>query len=345
MKASFIVPLYNCLPLTQAMLASLRATVPATVAYEVIFADDCSTDGTREWLAGLREPRGQGTEDRGQASHGSPAIQTILNEKNLGFAATCNRGAAVARGEYLFFLNNDLVLLPGWLEPMLAVFAERADAGLVGNVQRNFATNAVDHAGLVFNAKGKPEHVTQLGSASEPLRPVVAVTGACFAIRATTWRQLGGFDESYVNGCEDVDLGLRARQAGLANYVALRSVVRHHISASLGRKLRDEQNTARLLARWRPQILALMPRACARACLAAAWENPREYVRLRVTYDSMLYLAGLLPHPTPEILAAAAQALDLEAARWAHLLEKAPSPSPHDLAPAWYPARPDKSPV
>jgi hypothetical protein len=44
-------------------------------------------------------------------------------------------------------------------------------------------------------------------------------------------------------------------------------------------------------------------------------------------------------------MAAASQALDLETARWAHLLQKAPPPSPHDLAPAWFPARPDKSPV
>jgi GT2 family glycosyltransferase len=337
-----VVPLYNCLSLTQAMLASLRDTVPASLAYEVIFVDDGSTDGTREWLSTVGPALVAGP---GLPTSASPTIRSLLNEKNLGFAATCNRGAAVARGEYLFFLNNDLVLLPGWLEPMLAVFSVRSDAGLVGNVQLNFATGAVDHAGLVFNAKGKPEHVTDPGPRREPDRAVVAVTGACFGIRATTWNQLGGFDEAYVNGCEDVDLGLRARQAGLTNYVALRSVVRHHVSASLGRKLRDEQNTARLINRWRPHVISLMPRACARACLAAAWENPRDYVRLRVAYESFLYAIGLVSRPGPEIVAAASQALDLEAARWAHLFQQAPPPSPHDLAPAWFPARPDKSPV
>ncbi len=196
MKISFIVPLYNCLPLTQAMLASLRATVPSALEHEVVFVDDGSTDGTREWLKGLPAP-----------------CRAVLNEKNLGFAGACNRGAAAARGEFLFFLNNDLILLPGWLEPMLAVFAAHADAGLVGNVQRNAATGAVDHAGLVFNAKGKPEHLTRRSLAA--VRPVVAVTGACVAIRAATWRKLGGFDEGFINGCEDVDLGLRALESGL----------------------------------------------------------------------------------------------------------------------------------
>jgi GT2 family glycosyltransferase len=325
-KFSFIIPLYNCLPLTQAMLASLRATVPAGAELEILFVDDGSVDGTRAWLATLPKP-----------------CRAILNEHNLGFAGACNRGAAAATGEFLFFLNNDLVLLPGWLEPMLAVFAERANVGLVGNVQLNFASGSVDHAGLVFNAKGKPEHLAR--RTTEAIRPVVAVTGACFAIQTTLWRELGGFDPIFVNGCEDVDLGLRAEAAGRRNYVAQRSVVRHHVSASLGRKLRDEQNTARLLHRWRSRILDLIPRACARACLAAAWENPHDYYRMPLAYESLLYVAGVLSHPTPRIEAAAAQALNLEAARWTHLLDHGPLPVPYEIAPAWFPAKPDKSPV
>ena len=326
MKISFLVPLYNNLPLTQAMLASLQATLPAGLEHEIIFADDGSTDDTRKWLTGLAAP-----------------CRVVLNEKNLGFAGACNRGAAVARGEFLFFLNNDLILLPGWLEPMLAVFAAHADTGLVGNVQRNAATGAVDHAGLVFNAKGKPEHLTRRGLAD--VRPAVAVTGACFAIRAATWQKLGGFDAGFVNGCEDVDLGLRALQAGLHNYVAIRSVVRHHISASPGRKRRDEQNTARLQRRWRDFIFAAIPRACARAILAAAWANPRDYVHSQLVRESLLYAAHLLPHPTRRIRAAAAQALDLEAARWTHLLEQGPLPDVHAIAPAWHPPIPDEAPI
>ncbi len=326
MKISFIIPLYNNLPLTQAMRASLQATLPVGLDHEVIFVDDGSTDGTRAWLKELSAP------DR-----------AVLNEKNLGFAGACNRGAAEARGEFLFFLNNDLVLLPGWLEPMLAVFAAHTDSGLVGNIQLNAATDAIDHAGLAFNAKGKPEHLTHRASSS--VRPVVAVTGACFGIRAATWQQLGGFDPAYVNGCEDVDLGLRALETGLQNYVVQRSVVRHHISASAGRKLRDEQNTARLQRRWRDFILRIIPRACARACLAAAWENPRDYVHSRLVRESLLYAAHLLPRPTRRIQAAAAQALDLEAARWAHLLEQAPPPAVYEIAPAWFPVKPDLAPI
>src|SRR5208283_5526241 len=99
---SVVTPLYNCLPLTQAMVESLRATLPPRANYEVILVDDCSTDGTREWLSGLGEP-----------------FRVIVNERNLGFGAATNRGAAQARGRVLALLNNDLVLARGWLQPML----------------------------------------------------------------------------------------------------------------------------------------------------------------------------------------------------------------------------------
>src|SRR5687768_5896427 len=95
-RLSVVIPLYNCLPLTQAMLASLQATVPGDVSHEILFIDDGSTDGTRDWLATLHDPR----------------IKVLLNERNLGYGASNNRAAAIARGEFLALLNNDLFLLP-----------------------------------------------------------------------------------------------------------------------------------------------------------------------------------------------------------------------------------------
>jgi GT2 family glycosyltransferase len=322
MKVSFIIPLFNCLPLTQAMLASLRATVPAGLAHEIFFVDDGSTDGTREWLRAL-----------------PPPCHVLLNERNLGFAATCNRGAAAAAGEFLFFLNNDLELLPRWLEPMLAVFARIPDAGAVGNVQLNFSTGAIDHTGLYFNEKGKPAHATWRGIAA--VREADAVTGACLAIRGSVWRRLGGFDEGYVNGCEDVDLCLRAIDAGFSNHVALRSVVRHHVSASIGRKRRDEQNTARLLRRWRHFIVPRIVRSGCREWLAAAWDDPRDYPDPALAREAFLHLCGLLPRPTPRLVEGAIALLEVEFARWRHLLEGAPAQPARDIAWQLFPVRPD----
>jgi GT2 family glycosyltransferase len=252
LKLSAVIPLYNCLPHTQAMLASLRATLPPGLAHEIILVDDGSTDGTREWLATLTDP----------------PFRVVLNEKNLGYAGANNRGAALARGEFIALLNNDLVLTPRWLEPMLELHARPgARAGLIGNVQLNARTGALDHSGVVIDHKGKPQHdrtpVADCGPRGQDWRDIDLVTGACMLIRRELWSQLGGFDRRYHNGCEDVDLCLRARAAGQANAVALRSVIFHHISASPGRKLRDEENCYRLTLRWRDELARLgLPAWC-----------------------------------------------------------------------------------
>ena len=319
MQVSFIIPLYNCLTLTQECLRTLQATLPAGLAHEIIFVDDGSTDGTREWLATLSAP-----------------CRAIQNERNLGFAATCNRGAAESHGGWLFFLNNDLVFLPGWFQPMLAL-ARMPCAGLVGNVQLNATTGAVDHTGLWFNRKGKPEHATKKSWLARLTgrQEVPALTGACFAIRKKNWQQLGGFDAGFVNGGEDVDLCFKARAAGLRNYVATRSVVRHHVSQSPGRKRRDEENSRRLLLRWRPIIAKLSVRDVCHACLEAAWEEPRNYPDQRLARDAFLCLCGLLPRPTDRIAAATGAAFEIEIRRWSHLLDNGPAP-PKSESLAWH---------
>lgn len=308
MRASFIIPLYNCLPLTQAMLASLEASLPRDFAHEIILVDDGSTDGTRDWLASLPK-----------------VCRAILNEKNLGFAATCNHGATAARGEFLFFLNNDLVLQPRWLEPILEAFARFPHAGLVGNVQLNAATGAVDHAGIGFNHKGKPAHDTRRPWVSRltGYRRVEALTGACFAIRRTLWQQLGGFDEAYVNGSEDVDLCLRANAQGLRHYIALRSVVRHHISASVGRKLKDEQNTYRLVRRWKQKVVDLSAREWCRHFITTHWDQSYVYNDV-LGREALFYLIRFFPQPPADVLQGTETAVNLELDRWRKMFPETP---------------------
>ena len=325
MKISLIIPLYNCLPLTQAMLASLRETLPPNLDCEIILVDDGSTDGTRAWLAGFCQPAVSLSNPPATAH---APCRAILNEKNLGFAAACNRGAAGATGEFLFFLNNDLVLLPRWLEPMLAAFDRFPAAGLVGNVQLNAATGAVDHAGIFFSHQGKPAHDTSIFPLTRLMglpafRPVDALTGACFAIRSSTWRLLGGFDEGFINGSEDIDLCLRAHAAGLRHYIALRSVVRHHLSASAGRKLHDEQNTFRLVERWREKIALLAARDWSRQQIIthADQSGVFDYSTIQAALAYLL----VLPVPPWPVRAGVAAAMARERQRWGELLEGAPA--------------------
>ncbi len=310
MQVSFIIPLFNCLPLTQAMLASLQASLPDGLPHEIILIDDGSTDGTRAWLATLRDP----------------PFRVLLNERNRGYAATNNRAAAVARGERLALLNNDLVLTPGWWEPLLAAHTSLRDrAGLVGNVQRDAKSGAVDHAGLVVNLTGKPVHARKQPSVFSrmlfPVRHVPAVTGACVLVERALWRQLGGFDEGYVNGGEDIDLCFRARAAGRINAVALRSVVRHHVSSSPGRKIRDEENSFRLARRWRPELIAAADdgtRTWCRNYLARALAEPQA-AEYRLALAASAFLGRLRRSPPAEAVAAVTAGLQGEFTRWEHM--------------------------
>lgn len=237
-KISFVVPLYNHLAETREMLASLQASLPDGLDYEIILADDASTDGTATWLKSLSNPR----------------IKVLINGMNRGYAANNNAGTRLATGEVLGLLNNDLLFEPGWLEPMLAVLlSPELKAGLVGNVQYRVADGAVDHAGVVLTPAAQFDHVRTLPA--HPQARVLAVTGACMLLRKADFEAVGGFDEGFVNGGEDYDLCFKLRAAGKEIYLAGDSQIRHHVSLSRKTNVRrDLLNSRRLFGRWREEI-------------------------------------------------------------------------------------------
>jgi len=309
MQVSFVIPLFNCLALTRVCVDSLQRTLPRDLEHEILLVDDGSTDGTREWLSNLPT---SGTRFR-----------VLLNERNLGYAASNNRGAQAARGRYLVLLNNDLVLTPRWLEPMIEAHRRLGEkAGFVGNIQRNARTREIDHTGIVINHQGKPEHDTfDARWLGRSLRPAVAVTGACLLTRRDLYLHLGGFDEGFVNGGEDVDLCFRAASRGQRHVVALRSVIFHHISASPGRKLRDEANSQRLTLRWRDTLAHHGIRRWCAHYLVQNWIGTTANPDLALARDAFAYTLHLRRNPPPGALAGMQVALDRELSRWQELLE------------------------
>lgn len=233
---SFVIPLFNHLSATQEMYSSLKATVrDSGLNTEIIFVDDGSTDETRAWLGKLSDPD----------------VSVLLNPRNLGFAATVNAGAKIARGRVLFLLNNDLILLSGWLDPMLSALSLE-DAGMVGNVQLRVDSRQIDHAGLDIFCNGKIGHLHELPQNHGDFIETFAVTGACIAIRRESFLSLGGFDTVYTNGGEDIDLCMRIRTQGLKIGVATASKVLHHVSLSRGNTSdQNERNSRLLYERWR----------------------------------------------------------------------------------------------
>ena len=309
MKVSFIIPLYNRLDLTQPCLASLQATIPRGLDHEILLVDDGSTDGTREWIQTLGTP-----------------FRVLLNERNLGYAATNNRGAAAATGDILALLNSDLVLTPRWLEPMLAVLRRKPRAGVVGNVQFRAATGALDHIGFEVGLTGKPFHDESRRWLWAPWgsRTTAAVTAACLLIPRDLFLQLRGFDEGFRNGGEDVDLCFRARALGYTCHVALHSRIRHHVSASPGRKLRDEENSRRLAHRWREEFLRLNRRPHGlQWCTERFHEDPRDLDRKQAAALA-LFLLGLRPYPSDEVISRQEDSLHREETHWRELLGPLP---------------------
>ena len=246
-RLSLITLFHNRRDLAQAFLQQWQRPGALPDDVELLWGDNASTDGTAEWLA--------------TATGWARVVRFVTND---GYAAGNNRLAELARGDVLVFLNYDVVLPPGWLTELRAVLEARPDVGLVGNVQLSVRTRQVDHAGIFFDAAGRPAHFRPplAGLARLGWLPVPAVTGACLAVRREWWVRLAGFDPQFLNGYEDVDLCVRARAAGAEVLVATRSVIWHYISASPGRYVHEAANEARFLrlrggeaaqlGRWQP---------------------------------------------------------------------------------------------
>lgn len=165
-----------------------------------------------------------------------------------GFARTCNLAAEDTDADVLVFLNDDTVALPGWLDCLVGATESHGIAG----AHLIYPTGQTQHSGVFLrrDPQGRLEAYNRKRPA--PSGEVPAVTGACLAIRRDLWDELGGFDESYVNGYEDVDLCLRAREAGHSVGFCAESTVVHLESQSDPglRFAHAAQNIALLQQRW-----------------------------------------------------------------------------------------------
>ena len=235
-EVSILISVFNQLDYTRRCLEALERTLTGKLSYEVIVVDDASRDGVAEYLGDLNEP-----------------YRVLFNEERKGFAINNNLAAQEARGEFLCFLNNDVFVEGDWFLPMLTVLKEKKNVGMVGNVQRLVRNGRYDHMGMVFGPQGYPRHYGE-GFLHRPFKGEVrewsAVTAACCACRCDTFLELGGFDEIYLNGCEDVDLCLRMHEKGFKHFVVHDSVVVHVRGATVGRNLYNARNDRLFLERW-----------------------------------------------------------------------------------------------
>lgn len=238
-QVSIIIPLYNKAEYTKQCLEALTLNTDQALNYEVILVDNASSDGTAEYLRTL-----------------SGDVTIVTNLKNLGFAKACNQGGRIARGRYLVFLNNDTIPHPGWLDGLIRG-AERDGADIVG-ARLLYPNGRVQHAGVAFNEQSIGYHIFNGFPADAPAvnrkRFMQCVTAACMLVKQELFAELGGFDEGYVNGFEDVDFCLRAGERGRRILYTPESALIHFEETSEGRKDHDTPNIRRFLARWEGKV-------------------------------------------------------------------------------------------
>ncbi|GJQ26377.1 MAG: glycosyl transferase [Phycisphaerae bacterium] len=214
--ATIIIPNYNGMRFLPDLMASLKRQ--SLGGARIIVVDDASTDDGCAYL---------------RSEH--PTVTVLRNERNLGFAGTCNAGLRAATTTFVVLLNNDTTVDEDWLAAGLAAFDAPDIAAVASLVVLAEPPHRIDTAGDVYSVVGaaaKRCHGRPRESARDLPREVFSACGASAFYRRERIAQLGCLDERMVSYYEDVDMGFRLAWAGLRCVFEPRSVCYHRLSAS-----------------------------------------------------------------------------------------------------------------
>ena len=218
-RASIVVLCFNGLEeATHPCLTSIIDNTPVG-SYELIIIDNASVDGTPEYLRSFSK------------QHLNVRIQ--LNENNKGYAGGNNDGIKLAQGQHIVLLNNDTLVLVGWLDRLLKLFNEQPGVGLVGPVTNSAGNEQrIDLKGL------NEKNFENIAGAHIESQQVVWFSTEklgffCVAMRRTVLEKIGYLDEKFGIGMfEDDDYCLRAKKAGFTLAVVEDCFVYHKGSVS-----------------------------------------------------------------------------------------------------------------
>ena len=186
------------------------------------------------------------------SSFSDSRVRLLRFDVQTGFAEACNRAVQECAAEQLLFLNNDVLLDRSSLVRMLQ-HGCAAGIGVTGS-WLYFPDGRVQHRGVVFGRDDIGPYHLDRGRFLEPrcaIEEFQAVTGACLMVRRELFRQIGGFDESYSFGLEDIDFCLRVRQHGQRVICVSAGRPLHFESLTPGRVELDVSSRQLFLQRWR----------------------------------------------------------------------------------------------
>ncbi len=272
---SVIIPVYNQVSATLHCLYSIMQA-NSTYTFEVIIIDDASPDKEAKKLSSIK------------------GLNYILNDYNLGYLLSCNKAAFEARGKYIVQLNNDTIVLSGWLEAMVETFKTKPKAGLVGarliypngNLQEAGGVIWSNAGGLNFGHGVQPFHCS-----TSYLRQVDYCSGAAIMLTKELWDNLGGYDEKFAPAYyEDTDLAFRVRQAGyqvwcqpLANIIHFEGLS-SGVDEDKGTKRYQKINREKFAKRWE-EVLST---------------HTQEHYRDRYTKGQVLFIDAYTPTPNQD---------------------------------------------
>ncbi len=176
---------------------------------------------------------------------------------NHGFSGGCNLAVRCARGERLVFVNDDVTVLPGWLDALHDALDRDPDVAVVGG-KVLLAGDGLQEAGCVLWRDGSTSGVGRGCAPSSAVfsvpRIVDYVSFCCAMVRRSAWQEAGGFDERYFPAYyEDLDLCLTLSGLGWKVVYEPAAAVQHAEGGSASRGLRDflsRRNQATFLAKW-----------------------------------------------------------------------------------------------
>ena len=219
-------------------LTSLRDAAPAGQSYEVVLADNGSTDGVPAAAAG-------------------PGVRLLETGGNLGYGRAANLGASGFPGDFLVVANPDLTWSPGALAELLAAAERWPRAGCLGPAIRTpdgrlypsaraFPSlgRGTGHALLGWCWPANPWTRSYRDEAGSPEEGTTGwLSGSCMLLRREAFEMVGGFDPTYFMYCEDMDLCRRLGEAGWTSVYVPSAVITHTgghaTSRSAGPMLRE----------------------------------------------------------------------------------------------------------
>ncbi len=240
---SILIPVYNQLDMTRQCLRSIYESESRS-RFEILVIDDCSTENYFSLLADF------------------PDIRIVRNENNLGYLLSVNQALPKANGEYIVLLNNDTIVMKGWLDELACALYHHKEAGLIGSALVQIRSNTLQESGNLICKNGD---IVLLGRGENPdllqfcyFRPADYCSAASVILRKSVLvDEMHGFDEIFAPAYyEDTDLALRLKKAGYTNYVMPLSRVLHHGSLSYGDTMekKGQYNRAIFMNRWKDEL-------------------------------------------------------------------------------------------